>query len=351
MGKVVLGGLAAALLATACMAPRLADPTAQLGVGEPLEQGPPPPNHIAVEIHAVTGGAGFVYRQGYFTEAEVLDPRWEVRRREKMNQIRMCPSYRIVRRDIRWYEATPESGQRCAAIVYSGLCAGRRGSGRDERETDRITVLRQDADRPIPAACGTKDPALTPERPRPSDEQRRAELLSPAATCEAGEAATAEPIRLVPATRVHVRTLVHPGFAAASPEPFRADWFARIPTNAVSAFSREGRIVPQIRTSPLPDDGVNLLVTLEFALRRDGEPYCVQLSARQGARRWRRTIERPGFVEHLRREVAIDRHGRSNDPARYWSPAPDAILLANALGAYLLAHAAPDREFRRGWRR
>jgi len=105
-----------------------------------------------------------------------------------------------------------------------------------------------------------------------------------------------------------------------------------------------------VRTTPIEDNGVNILVTQQLALKPDGTPYCVQLTARQGPRLWRRTIFRAGFVEQLAQSIGIDREGRSRDPSRYWDPATDGGELASALGAYLLRHAAPDREFRRGWR-
>ena len=54
----------------------------------------------------------------------------------------------------------------------------------------------------------------------------------------------------------------------------------------------------------------------------------------------RRTIDRPGPVEHLRREVGVT-DGRSNDPARYWNPGIDARELADRLNALLVANADP----------
>jgi hypothetical protein len=315
-----------------------------------------PPDYIAVGIDATNGGRGFVYRQSYFSEAEVLDPRWEVRRRETMNRIRMCPTYRITRRDIRWYEPTPESGQRCAAIIYTAWCAGP-GHGNPARtEADRIAALRQDVDaHPIGRRCGDKDPAHIPDTPSATaaawhaeEEAKWTALLSTSAACDGADTETADPVRVLPETRFHVRTLASPAFRAVVPPRFRADWLSRVPLQMTNALYEAGRVVPQVRTTPIEDNGVNILVTQQLSLKPDGTPYCVQLTARQGPRLWRHSIHRAGFVEQLAQSVGIDRQGRSRDPSRYWSPASDGVDLASALGAYLLRRASPDREFRRG---
>lgn len=343
------------LLAAACMIASVPDPIHQLGIGEPIERGPAPPDHIAISILGTTSGRGrFIYRQGHFTEAQVRDPRWEVRRREKMNQIRMCPSYRIVRREIRWYEATPQSGERCAAIIYTGICASVLDGPDPDLDARRIAALRQDPDPPIEAGCGEKDSARRSDPPRPSDEERRKALLSGEARCLPGEAASARPIRVGPETRFYVRALVNPAFAQVTPEPVRADIAQLLAFALQWPFENIDRIPPQVRSSPVADNGANVLVTVEFAPTGEGRPYCVQVSARQGDRYWRRTIERTGFLENIarvRREVGTTRRGHANDPSRLWSPGLDATLLMDALGAHLLAHAAPDREFRRGWGR
>jgi len=328
------------------------NPVDQLGVGEPIEHGPTPPDHIRVGIEAMTSGRGhFVYRQSYFTEAQVRDPRWEVRRREKMNQIRMCPSYRIIRREIRWYDATPLSGERCAAIIYIGLCNGARRGPDPDVETDRITLLRRDPDPPIEPGCGERESYRFDTRP--PDEQRRAAMLSSEASCLPGEWASDEPIRVGPETRFHVRALAQPEFAAAAQWQFGADATGQLGRLVEGYFYNADRVAPQVFESPIADNGVNVFVTVEFTLSRGGEPYCIQLSARQGAHSWRRGIERAGFLQdlvRLEREVGLTRTGLARDPSRLWSPSFDTSLLVDSLGAYLVAHAAPDREFRRGWR-
>jgi hypothetical protein len=78
-----------------------------------------------------------------------------------------------------------------------------------------------------------------------------------------------------------------------------------------------------------------------YALDQAGRPYCVEMTARQGSRIWRRHVARKGLVDHLQTEVGTDRDGRSNDPGRYWSPLDDARQLGAALGAHLIRRSDP----------
>ena len=313
-----------------------------------------PPERLAANRIWTGNGRGYAFRIAYFTAAETADPRWEAARLEMMKQGRFCFSgERMLRRDIRWYEPTAASGQRCAALVYTMECTVRNHIAPDRLDADRIGFLRQDPEPPIEAGCGEKDET---RRPVPTavalaqrmDVPNTEEMISPTAGCEPAKGSSADPVRVLPETRIRVRTLMSPGFATAV--PFRADWYPRLPAvHILAAFSLAGRVLPRIRQSAIPDDGVNILVSQEFGMNRAGRPYCIRLTARQGRRRWEMRIERPGLVEERRQEVGVDRFDHSNDPRRYWYPGGDAISLAESLGAYLLRHAAPDVEFRRGW--
>lgn len=314
----------------------------------------PPPARLAADRTWVTGPRGYAFRIAYFTAAETADPRWEARRLEMMKQVHACQGgERMVRRDVRWYQPTPLSGQSCAAIVYTIQCSVPNRRQPDRLDADRIGLLRQDPEPPIEAHCGEKDAA---QRPPPTavalaqrmDHPTTEEMISPTAGCEPETGSSADPVRVLPETRIRVRTLMSPGFAAAV--PFRGDWYPRIPAvHIAAAFSLAGRVLPRFRQSAVPDDGVNILITQEFGTARTGQPYCIRLSARQGPRHWEMRIERPGLVEQLREVVGVDRFDHSNDPQRYWYPGGDATTLAESLGAYLLHHAAPDAAFRRPW--
>jgi len=103
---------------------------------------------------------GFIFRAGYFSAAEVSDPRWE-RGRVRMMQEQgiTCGSSGsdIVRRDVRWYPATELSGQRCAALVYTVLCERENRLATSSAEEARREVLNREPGRPIQRNCGIKD--------------------------------------------------------------------------------------------------------------------------------------------------------------------------------------------------
>jgi hypothetical protein len=230
----------------------------------PIERAEAPPARFYPEIEASTSGHGFVYRQAYFTEAQARDPLWEDRRRSTMDRIRMCHGpYRITRRDVRWYDPIPEGGQRCAAIVYTAWCAESGMAVPNRMEADRIGALRQDIDGPIGPECGEKDAARQPEtsleQNRIEEEQKWAALLSPSANCEGADTETADPIRVLSQTRIHVRTLVHPAISAALPRPYYAWWLSGLPQRMNDPFFHANRIVPQVRATPIADNGVNIV--------------------------------------------------------------------------------------------
>lgn len=311
-----------------------------------------PPDRLAAERTWRSERGGYVFRIGYFSRAQVEDRRWEAGRLEMLDQGRFCNGLgegRIVRREVRWYEATPQSGRRCAALVYTLHCTHPRERPDDALARARIQVLRQDAEEPIEADCGEKDHSRRPVPPPPRFHPPLEEQLSAEASCALDAGRSRGPIRVGPETRIFTQTRVHADFARSVPVGTHF-WF-RIPPSAIEwIFSRHSRIPPRLRTVPVPDNRINILVVQDYALDAAGRPYCVRLTARQGDRIWQQRIVRPGLVEHLRREVGVDR-GVSRDSTRYWDPASDATLLSRALGRYLVAHAEPDRAFRRPWRR
>jgi hypothetical protein len=105
---------------------------------------------------------GYAFRAAYFTEAEMRDPRWEEWRQSAGRQMRICNGgHRLLRRDVRWYPATPLSGRRCAAVVYTMRCAHPvANTGADRVEEYRRFSL-DIADPPPGPNCGDK---YAPER-------------------------------------------------------------------------------------------------------------------------------------------------------------------------------------------
>jgi len=102
---------------------------------------------------------GYTFRAGYFSEAEVRDARWERGRLEMMRAqgIICTPVGNVIRRDIRWYPATPLSGRRCAALVYTVSCGRENPMARHTADEVRSQLLAVEPQRPIERDCGIKD--------------------------------------------------------------------------------------------------------------------------------------------------------------------------------------------------
>lgn len=307
----------------------------------------PAPDRLAATRSWISSPRGYVFRIAYFTDAELQDPVWEQRRLTMMRQVRFCHAgERIGRRDVRWYESTTTSGQRCAAVVYTVQCSGRQHAPGDRLSADRIGLLRADPEGPIESGCGEKDGARRPSSPATAPPTLH-DLVSAEASCEGDDLPSAEPVQVGPETRIAFRTLVSPNLDV--PGQFNES-IARVPEMAVARwFMRAGRVAPHLAASAPADDGVNVMVTEAFAPWRE-HGYCVRLTARQGSRLWQETIRRAAYIEGRRAWVGVGMDGMSNDPARYWHPSTDAVLLSARLGSYLVANAAPDADFRRGWR-
>ena len=102
---------------------------------------------------------GYVFRTGYYSRAELADPRWERGRRDMRQMTRFCDpaTERVVRRDVRWYPATPTSGRRCAALVYTVQCQRANPMVRRPAEDIRRELLATEPARAIERDCGSKD--------------------------------------------------------------------------------------------------------------------------------------------------------------------------------------------------
>ncbi|MET0249081.1 MAG: hypothetical protein ABW164_05065 [Sphingobium sp.] len=132
----------------------------------------PPPEYMAINYAAMSSRLGYVTSLGYFTEAEVDDPRWE-RSRRKRAGLKYCQSpARIERRDVRWVPAGDGSAQKCAVLVYTLRCFKPRDMiddvdppFADGLERDRHFMLTGPAGEPSGPGCGSKIRA--PARPAP----------------------------------------------------------------------------------------------------------------------------------------------------------------------------------------
>ncbi|MBX3560319.1 MAG: hypothetical protein KF780_00745 [Sphingomonas sp.] len=119
-----------------------------------------PPEIMVADRTWAPNRTGYTFRAGYFSEPQVYDARWEQGRLRMMReQGASCGPIRgrIVRRDIRWYAATPQSGRRCAALVYTVSCGRENPLVRRTAEEMRRELLAVEPRRPIEPECGIKD--------------------------------------------------------------------------------------------------------------------------------------------------------------------------------------------------
>jgi hypothetical protein len=302
-----------------------------------------PPKHLTFNRYYRSSHLGYIMRAAYFTPAQIADPRWEAARMRVASNVRICrTSERIIHRDVVWYPVASRSGQQCGAIVYTVQCDVPNLAADGDLEQDRREALRFDADPPATGAdCGEKDYTRKPQTRPISNEQLMARLLSPAAHCRAPDTSPANPIQLYSDSRLHFATEINPAFAAAHPQDPR--YLVEVAhTGVANSFSRAELMLPRIRPSAIGNDGINILITETYAMNAAGRPYCVQLTARQGSRLWRRTISRNGFADYrLERAVRRDTRGLPRDSNAYWTPEIDLIRLAIEFGDGLARTADP----------
>lgn len=145
-------GAATALALTACVS-----------VG-PAKVIAPPPSKLYVNTFAKMSGFGRVTAISYFSEAEMSDAAWEFARIQQSIG-NACAGYsQLVRRDVKWFPATEESGQACAMAVYTVECFANDETGapapfgpESTLERDRQEALRQIPQSSPEKACGDKD--------------------------------------------------------------------------------------------------------------------------------------------------------------------------------------------------
>jgi hypothetical protein len=304
--------------------------------------GAPPERLAAQRIWTSTTG-GFVFRVAYFSRGQIDDPRWEAKRLARMEQVQFCPGAKdVVRRQVRWYPATPISGRECAAVVYTVACRSPRlSSGSDRLDAIRRALLKRIPDPPIEPECGNKEPsAHAIARPQPSaltfsdspvpctDRrwQRGAMHLYPTTI---GGAWVVVDRRL--GKTIHPRVLTQ-----------------ALDDEAAGAFTTVLIRTPRPRVQFMknghaPEGAANIQIVERMAPHGDG--YCIDLTARQGNSVWHRGIIRdtiePIDTSHwgpIRRRLlapsAQTRHARFDRSDDYYDPFMDTI----ALSAELLEH-------------
>lgn len=267
------------------------------------EAAAPPTDNTSFAMFWTSSKLGYIYRASYFTASQVADPAWEAKRLSKMDMVGICEGGHLVnRRDVRWFPATPESGQPCAAIIYTARCDMPTHAKIDSLELDRQESLLGEMPTAPEKDCGAKEWASTLDRPgyemqRYLDAQAH---LVDRPVCDWRKPELHGKLTIHPETRVGLSTVIDRALAARMDQhwqlPQLVSEFGRLPEGYVhAALNRAGRIgtiFPPSHT--VPDNPAHIRITQAIGLGRDGRPYCVQITARQGHQIWRRTIERSG---------------------------------------------------------
>lgn len=80
------------------------------------------PEFVGDRWTGVKHDRGYVVRLEFFTRAEMKSSEWEFAR-AKSSAAWMCSGHeQLIYRDVRWFEPTPSSGQRCARVIYTIKC-------------------------------------------------------------------------------------------------------------------------------------------------------------------------------------------------------------------------------------
>ena len=134
---------------------------------------PAPPHDLAINFSGRMSKFGYVAAIGFFTEGEMKSARWEFARMRSATMNWCRPDGRFVRRDIRWFDSTISTGQRCAMVIYTVQCPKpKRFSEKfappfsNSLEQDRFILANKPEMRPSEPSCGEKDRRLRNARPR-----------------------------------------------------------------------------------------------------------------------------------------------------------------------------------------
>jgi hypothetical protein len=263
----------------------------------------PPTNSDGFTSSWESSKQGFIYSSSYFTAGQVDNPLWEARRLSELARVKICQTgQQIVHRDVRWVAATKVSGQRCAAVIYTIACDVPTHATIDTLDQDREEALTGEIQDAPSDGCGANDSGKARNYPD-SDMQQYLDaqsLLVDKQVCDFRKPRLNGIIKSLPRTRIGVTTVVDKALSARLDGHWQLPRlvfdFAHNPEWIIgSALRKDGKLGAIFPTSrEVTSSPANIRITQTIGVGSDGRPYCVQVTARQGAQVWRRTIERSG---------------------------------------------------------
>lgn len=301
-----------------------------LAGGAPLH---PVPEDPALNYTQANAESGYVTRLSYFSRAEMRDKAWEKSRRYHATDHNR-DGCSIIRRDVRWFPATRSSGEACASAVYSFACGKPTAEELRSIDQQRLDLLREEPDRPIEKQCGDKRP--NPKRLLTSEDYDRLQASKAAsfatqdAHCANIEADRSDRITLYQDSHVAVIGRYSPDIETTPRSILQlSDTLQR--GLARRAFMA-GRLAPIAVHDPARARGPHdILITHIVGGDQAGAGYCVRVTAQQGNRLWRRTIQRASVTGPGR----VNMFGYPFDPEHRWNDWTDSIALGDQLATHV----------------
>lgn len=298
-----------------------------------------PPREMLTGSYFHPTKEGFLQALFYFTEEQIADSRWEFeRQRDALRSYGACRSGKlIVRRDIGWFDATPESGRRCATVVYTIKCARRPPDILDRTDIIREGMLtRAHRGSPIPKDCGEKDRARLPVSLALAEKEKKDTaafnaMMSNDVQCPADPIIHGQ-LTLDADTRFIFRTKLDPGFARRFSDAKgrflsdEADIFARyLDLGLYHALKPSAMtLLPGQPENPATD----IIVTQTFAMNGDGTPYCLSLRAQRGNDVWQQSIVRS---TEQSADMPMPGDNWLDEPEKRWNARVDISRLSKRL--------------------
>ncbi|RYE70522.1 MAG: hypothetical protein EOP17_00255 [Rhizobiaceae bacterium] len=312
MSMIRLSSMATLMLLTSCSG---RSPT-QIAV-------PPPTDDTTYGRSWTSSERGFLHVASYFTRGQIDDPAWEARRLKKMGQVEICKTGQsVMRRDVRWFPATRITGQECAAVIYTITCDIPTHATVDTLEEDRQEALHGELYEAPKKGCGHLRSGASSRAPNADirDYLASQSLLVDRSICDFQHPQLDGKIIVLPRTRIGVSIKVEKALAMRMGGPEAVKGLTRdlredpagIMEVRLRATGKIGAIFPP--DGRVPNDPAHIELSQSVGLGRDGRPYCVQLTARQGDQVWRRTIERSGTAGYA--GIGIFRNRERNNEAR-----------------------------------
>jgi hypothetical protein len=168
--------------------------------------------------------------------------------------------------------------------------------------------------------------------------------LSPSGRAAGPEPHCANRVIIFPDTLLIVRTRINPSLRLSIWHGGVSDLrLSNAVGDAVVGRLREEGRNWTIRSSSAIDNGRNIVVDQLLTLNRQGSPYRIAVSARQGGTRWTRSITRPHAVQILG-GVPIRQGRKLIDGSPYWDPFFDSADLGKQLAQALCIPGPPRPE-------